>query len=296
MLSTIRDNIVRSFASRHIAGPEIDDALVICKWAAAQDVQSALSPWACSCYPAEDVLSRYISAIMTIDREQLGSYLAIKLESLGRDFGLYSELLGVAKEHGVRIHIDSLGPEAVTENFRFLEKGMAIHPELGCTLPSRWHRSLGDAERAVGLGLYVRVVKGQWSDCEPGKIDYRKNFLDIVSRLAGRTSLGVATHDHHLAEQALKIAAKSGSKLELEQFFSLPLNGLELAKQFGCAYRVYVAYGSPSLPYNVRFILARPSMVRWLISEYVSSHRKPWQCTRVEPPVAQPSLNAKSPA
>src|SRR5207237_6708266 len=117
----------------------------------------------------------------------------------------------------------------------------SLEGDLGTTLPSRWRRSDRDAERALELGLRIRLVKGQWEgeeDREP-----REGFLALADRLAGRARhVAVATHDRALAAEALRrLGATPG---ELEQLYGLPLAPPGA--------RVYVPYGRGYLPYAVR--------------------------------------------
>ena len=56
-----------------------------------------------------------------------------------------------------------MAPETVDDTFNLIGKARDIYAKLGCTLPGRWRRSLSDADRAIEMGLRVRVVKGQWA-------------------------------------------------------------------------------------------------------------------------------------
>lgn len=219
---------------------------------------------------------RFRSDITSLRDENINCYYSIKLDAIGYDFGLFKELLQAARKHGIRLHVDSLNPASASASFRFFERAAEFHDVLGCTLPARWKRSLADAEQAIDLGLAIRVVKGQWKD--PGaKVDCRKNYLAIVEKLTGcARHVGVATHDIHLAEKALKRLSGSDTYTELEQFFSLPLNGINLAQKHNCPYRIYAAYGVPAIPYNYRFALARPALAGWMVSDFAFDFSKPW--------------------
>lgn len=277
MLDALRKQIVNKIASRHIAGPELDDALAVCKWADRQGIGTNLSRWAWPEDSVETMSEHYAAILKSIHDNGLNSFLGVKIGGIGNDFERFSELVRVAQANDVRLHVDSFGPEAADLNFTFLEKAAGIYGNLGCTLPSRWRRSLSDVDRAVELGLKVRVVKGQWPDSDNSKLDFRENYLAIVRRLAGRArQVGVATHDYRLAKEALQYLSTSGSEFEMQQYFSMPLNGKSLSTTFGCPYRISLAYGYPYLPYNVRFILSRPGMISWIVSDYAFKPAKPW--------------------
>jgi len=276
MLKTIRDNIIRKVASRHVAGAEIVDALQVCRWASEKGFYSIVSPWAGMNENPRNMFERYRLNIATLGSENLNCYLSIKLDAIGYDFGLFKELLELGRLHNIRIHVDSLGPDSAPTKFRFLEKAVEFNKVLGCTLPSRWKRSVDDADRAVSLGLAVRIVKGQWEDPN-NKVDCKKNYLAIAEKLAGRAHhVGVATHDLPLAEKALACLISFNTYCELEQFFSLPLNGRDLARKLCRPYRIYVAYGHPGVPYNVRFALTRPSIAAWMLADFALRLKRPW--------------------
>lgn len=277
MLRAVRKNIVDTIASRHIAGKDVVDVLPICRWAHEHGYKSIVSPWAGPDDPPRKVFDRYKEAFDSMHNETIDWYLSIKLESIGNDIGLFQELSSIAKSNGVRLHLDSMGPDSAPFTYSFLEKTVAQNPNLGCTLPSRWTRSITDADRAVDLGVSIRIVKGQWQDPGQAKVDSRKNYLAIVERLAGRARhVAVATHDARLAERALGLLSAADTHCELEQFFSLPLTGINLVQKSGYSYRLYVAYGHPGVPYNVRVALSRPGMIAWIITDFAVRPKKPW--------------------
>ncbi len=277
MLNTLRKSIVTTIASRHVVGSEIADALPVCRWANRMGFHSILSPWARPEDTHRRMFERYREVLESIPKENIDCYLSVKLESIGYDSGMFDELVETARLNGVRLHLDSLGPDSAPVNFSFLEKAAARYDNLGCTLPSRWRRSLGDAERAIEMNLSVRIVKGQWEDPGTVKVDSRKNYIAVAEKLAGRARhVGTATHDSPLSEKVLGILSSAGTHCELEQLSTLPLNGMKAAAKHGYGYRLYVAYGSPGIPYNTRFMLSRPSMVAWVLTDFTLDLKKPW--------------------
>lgn len=280
MLRSLSKNIIARIAQRHVAGSDIDDALQVCRWASDHKFSSILSLWLSGSDKNRDkkeCFNSFKSNLQTITREKLDGYYSIKLSVLDYDFNLFIKLADIAREYNIRLHIDSLNPESAPTVFNFLRRASDYSEHLGCTLPSRWKRSLTDAEKAIDLGVAVRVVKGQWKD-PYRKVNSRENYLAIVRKLAGRSRyVGIATHDSALAQKALTQLNGTGTTHELEQFFSLPLNGIKLAKKFQCPYRLYVAYGDPAIPYNYRFSLTRPALAAWMLSDFAFNPTKPWK-------------------
>lgn len=277
MLKKIRHRIKNKIASRHVAGPQVDDALEVCRWAKEEGYSCILSPWKSGDENARSMFESYKLSMAALYNENIDGYLSIKLDAIDYDFEIFKDLVQIGHKFGIRIQIDSLDPYSAPTTFRFLEKMVDHHDLLGCTLPSRWHRSLADADRALELGLSVRVVKGQWPDRTNSNLDCRKNYLAIVEKLADRARyVGIATHDLPLAKIALSSLLEAGTYCEFEQFFSLPLNGRETAQKLGCPYRIYVAYGQPGLPYNIRFALTRPVIAAWVLADFVLNRKRPW--------------------
>lgn len=282
MLEKLRHRVVSRIASRHVAGNKLQDALKICAWANSRGYNYILSAWQngeLTELSEEDKnknMESFISALTSVKKNSGNAYLSIKLDALGYDYALFYELLEMAKAARVRLHIDSLAPDSCDTNFRFLEDTSDYHDFLGCTLPSRWKRSLDDADKAIDLGLSVRLVKGQWED-PFNKIDSRDNYLALAEKLAGKVPyIGIATHDKKLAVQTIQLLKGKQDHFELEQFFSLPLNGISLAKKYSVPYRLYISYGHPAIPYNYRFAMTRPALGVWMISDFAFHFKKPW--------------------
>jgi proline dehydrogenase len=138
-------------------------------------------------------------------------------------------------------------------------------------LPGRWRRSLDDVERAIELGLRVRVVKGEQEDPAGGEMEPRAGVLAVVDRLAGRASaVAVATHDPDLAAEALRRLRAAGTFCELELLFGLPLGApLAVARAAGVTTRLYVPYGHSWLPYRLSQAADNPGMLWWAARDLV---------------------------
>lgn len=281
MLGALGKKIVDLLASRNIAGPELEDALLVCRWADQNGFYVNIEPWALPKDTPKSMVERYSTSLNAVKSLSHKPTVGVKVAAFGNDIGMFKGFVEVARSMDVSVFIGSVGPESADMTFRFLESAAPLYGKLGCTLPSRWRRSLDDAERLIELGLYVRVVKGQWIDPGAPRLDCRKNFISIVEKLAGRArNVGIATHDYHLAEKSVSILSSSRIEVEIDQFFSLPLNAIDLARKFGCPYRLHVSYGGPGLPYNARFISERPEMVAWIVSDILMRRKQPWSAKR----------------
>ncbi|HEY2937345.1 MAG TPA: hypothetical protein VGJ25_12150 [Gaiellaceae bacterium] len=198
--------------------------------------------------PPEAVIAQYRRAAEAV--VGFDAYLSVKATALAFSAELAGQL-------GSRLHFDSMAPDTVDATLALLER---LDGDLGTTLPSRWRRSDRDAERALELGLRVRLVKGQWEsgdDREP-----REGFLALIDRLAGRARhVAVATHDRALAAEALRRLGDTPT--ELEQLYGLPLAPPRA--------RVYVPFGRGYLPYALRQVRRDPRIAWWVARDLVRS-------------------------
>lgn len=249
----------------YTAGPELADGLRVCHWADRYGLAATLGFWNLETDGHRVTADTYLSALDALTREKLNCYLSIKLPAIGFSPEMLAEVSERANRAGVPLHLDSLGPETADRTFASIAGHVAAHPVIGCTLPGRWRRSPGDADRAVELGLPVRVVKGQWADPDPPGVDPRAGFMAVIDRLAGRAShVAVATHDAPLARAALARLCAAGTACEAELLFGLPLRPvLRVAGEAEVPVRLYVPYGHAWLPYVLSGALRNPRTFWW---------------------------------
>lgn len=268
-------------AASYIAGSTVQDAIRVCRQVAGRGWSSTICPWDGPTDSPEYVLSTYETALNSISGEGLDCYLSIKAPSIEYDLKCLTKLAEIARDREVRIHFDSLGPETASQSLALLEKALKIYRNFSYTLPSRWRRSIDDAEKIIDLGVTVRIVKGQWPDPDAPNIDPKSNFLNLVDVLAGRASrVAIATHDSSLARESLTRLRALGTLCELEQLYGLPMRADSVAKPLGIPVRVYVPYGWAYLSYSLWEIRKRPIILVWLLKDFLKSHCKTTQDKR----------------
>jgi proline dehydrogenase len=266
-LDPVRRPIVEWAGRAYLAGPELEDALRVCRRLAGQGVATTVCYWNALDDSPDRVAREYQNALGALAAENLDSYLSVKSEALGFSAELVRALVERGRQTGIRIHFDALAPETADETFSLIADAHNLGAELGCTLPGRWRRSLADADRAAELGLSVRVVKGQWIDPEEPSLHLRRGYLAVVDRLAGRARhVAVASHDSRLIREALRRLTSAGTSCELELVLGLPrTRQLQVAREAGVRARVYVPYGHFALPYSLSQVRHRPRILWWLV-------------------------------
>lgn len=259
-------------ATSYVAGAEVPDAMRLCRQYAQRGITSAICPWDSPVDTPDQVCATYLTALQAIRDEGLDCYLSIKAPSLQYSLPRIASLVAVAESRGIRIHFDSLALESAHPSLLLLEEAVRLYGGIGYTLPSRWKRSLADAERVIELGVAVRVVKGQRSDPEGEQGNPNADFLALVDRLAGRAKLvAIATHDRELARESLRRLQRAGTTCELEQLYGLPMGWEQVARPLGVPARIYIPYGHAYLSYALSEVWRRPIIIAWLLKDLLGN-------------------------
>jgi proline dehydrogenase len=262
--------LVRSVSRHYIAGPTIPDAVRVSRPLAARGYWITLGYWDAAGDPASEVLQTYLASCEQLAALGGKNYLSIKIPALGGDGGMFRALQEKGRACSVPLHFDSLDTDQASAIFDFIaDHATPSAGEIGCTLPGRWRRSLDDAERAIDLGLAVRVVKGQSPDpAEPDR-DAVTGYLAVVRKLAGRARcVRVASHNPVVARESLRVLLAANTPCELELLYGLPVGSqVALAREFRVPVRVYVAFGHAFLPYAMSSLRKNPGAILRLLRE-----------------------------
>jgi proline dehydrogenase len=273
----ILNRIGRYVAPSYIAGEQISDALRVCRKYHQQGWGSTICPWDDETQPYAEITRSYVEALEAVQSEELDSYISIKAPSFGYQWRYLSKIIAAAESYGTRIHFDSMYPQSVEPTFDLLREAVKIYPNMGCTLPARWDRSLNDVAGIIQAQCPVRVVKGQWGDPWNRNIDIEARYVEIVRALAGNVPMvSVASHDPPLVERCLDIISASGSRCELELLYGLPMAEVSrIADRKGVKKRIYVPYGIAYLPYALADLKRRPRILGWIIKDvFVRTFRR----------------------
>jgi proline dehydrogenase len=275
MLSSLKNRLISRMTASHLAGPDPEDAARVGKDAATLGWSSTFGYWDKPHGTPAEAAEIYRRALGLVSAATYPCYLSIKVTAFDFDDGILSDLLERGREKNIRVHVDAMDPEYAPRTFGMIEKALARHRNLGCTLPGRWQRSVDDTRRVVEYGIPVRVVKGQWGDPDAPGRDARKGYLEVVRALSGRVTLvAVATHERSLGREALEILAQAKTPCEMEQLSSLPQNCAGVAKALGVPFRVYIPFGFPSLPYDIWQARTRPQIIGWVLRDaLLGSHK-----------------------
>ncbi len=244
----------RVVEQRHLAGPELVDALRIAADRRSRGLATTIGYWNRSDDSVASVRARYeaqISALAGVPDAQI----SIKAPAIGDDLKIVEALLRGAAEARVGVHLDAHAEETQPAA---LDIACALAGtdgvDLGCTLTGRWPRSVADAERVAAHGLRVRVVKSEWPSEDDPDRDPRAGYLEVVDALvAARAAyVAVATHDAPLAGRSLAALRAAGVPCELQVLHGMRARrAIRQALDADVPVRVYVPYGVSGLPYSL---------------------------------------------
>ncbi len=233
-------------ARSYIAGPHLEDALRVARDIKDHGHHITIGLWDGPDDTAQSIAEGYLNGLRRLAETDKHAYLSIKLPALDYSTELLDRTLEGSAQSGTRVHFDSLAPDTANKSWSVLEDRVRSHTNIGCTLPSRWRRSVHDADKAIALGWFVRVVKGQWADPVSPEVNPRQGYIAVIERLAGRARhVSVATHDVSLATQAIEILQRAGTPCDLELLFGLPKGpSLKALSGRSIDVRFYVPYGT----------------------------------------------------
>ena len=263
------DKVVQRLALAYSAGSTAEQAVHTAESLAAIGYPGIVGYMSADHADPRIVARNSMEALEAIHAKQLDCYVSIKAPPLRFDRGLVRGIVQSGNEKGIRVHFDAMAVDDVDRTFSLVQEMQAIHRNVSCTLPGRWQRSTADAQRAIDLGLPVRVIQGEWADLPERERDPVAGFYEIVDRLAGRVpTVGVATHNPALARKCVRRLRAAGTPCEIEVVRGYPIHRvLPVAVDEGVPVRVYVPFGHVAFPYTMSKVVHRPRIALWALRD-----------------------------
>jgi hypothetical protein len=200
-------------------------------------------------------------------------YLSVKPPALLFDKESTASIASTALKNNQAVHFDShdhIDAEPtiellaqLMERFEF-EKDFEGEWRYGLSLPSRWKRSLSDAQWVIDNRVMPRLIKGEFKAKQLSQeMDPHLGFLKLVDLFAGAVPrVTLATHDYELAKESIIRTKKAGTKVQMELLFGMPCAKLiSLSRQQRIPLRFYVPYGDTLLIYGIHHLLTNPHKI-----------------------------------
>ena len=284
----MRHDLLHGLTQRFVAGEDLADGIVVAQTLNTQGLLVSLDHLGESvtnAAEARSAVAAYLDALEAIAREQVEGNISLKLTQLGLDI---SRELCVAHLRAILERARELGDIFVRidmESSAYTQRTLDVHETLwnegfrnvGIVLQAALYRTAADVERAIEMGVRVRLCKGAY--LEPPRIAYAEkpavdaNFARLMERLlAAGTYPAIATHDERLIRQAQAFARQHGigpDRFEFQMLFGVRRDlQLRLVRE-GYRMRVYVPYGREWYPYLMRRLAERPANMAFLVRSLV---------------------------
>lgn len=277
----------RGFARRFVAGETIDEAIAAARTVESQGLAQTLDllgESVSSEREASAATDAYLAMMPRIAAAGIGRNISIKLTQLGLDVSpdvarrnLHS-ILSRARDESFFVRVDMEQSAWVEPTLTLVE---AVWREgltnVGVVLQSALKRSEGDLERAIALGVRVRLVKGAYN--EPAAVAWQSKaevdgaFVRLLERLLPRGHFpAIATHDPVMIAQTRRIAVAANlaaSAYEFQMLYGVRRDLQASLRHEGFGVRVYIPYGREWFPYFMRRLGERPANVAFVLKSLV---------------------------
>jgi proline dehydrogenase len=281
-LPYIPKSIVKSVASRYIAGSTLHDAIHTVQSLAKKGAHSTI-----------DVLGEFVTSkerslhefecskevLSAIKKHQLPAYLSVKPTSLG--LGIDPEfayenirtLVQMASEFGAFVRMDMENSPYTTQTIdiyrRLRHDGFS---NCGIVIQAYMRRSESDILSLLDLDPNIRLCKGIYRESpeiaftNPDEI--RNNFKKLLRLLLKHASkTGIATHDDILIDDAIHVIENEGIARETYEFQML-LGVREERRdsilRMGHHMRIYVPFGEDWYGYSTRRLKENPQVAGYV--------------------------------
>ncbi|MGA7828359.1 MAG: hypothetical protein WCA04_11895 [Geobacteraceae bacterium] len=255
-----------------ISPKNLSEGLHVCRTLQMHGIPSTLGKFSKPGDDTAEIINEYMLASTAIKSSSAANhfYLSVKPGVLDFDSDKVLEIATAALQQGHGVHFDSREHEQAEPTIRLLQEIIDLNIpaddttcnwKFSIAMPSRWKRSIVDAQWAIDKGVRVRLVKGEFKPADSADaMDPEKGFLELVDRLAGNVpEIALASHDYALVREALVRCKKCSTPVQLELIFGLPVGKMTaLAVEMGVPVRFYIPYGDALLRYGIKYFLQNP--------------------------------------
>lgn len=282
--------VMRSLASRYIAGERLEDALAKLQELARRGhtgILDILGEDVTDEAAARAVVAQYAAAAAALTRSGLDAYVSVKPTHLGLRLSeelttlLFEELAARCRETGRFVRVEMEDHTTTDATLRIYERLRARFDNVGIVLQSRLLRTPKDIERLAPGPLSVRMVKGIY--LEPAEIAHvdpepiREAYVACTRMLLDRGAfVSLATHDDLLAERLFPLFRERGlgpERYELQVLMGVREPLWERWRAAGQRVRVYVPFGPEWRAYSMRRLKKNPDIFKHVVRGFFSRSR-----------------------
>ena len=283
---------IRRAVSRFMPGEELEDALRAAETLRSRSINTILTQLGENITlesEANAVREHYGNVLEQVHRQNLDTYISVKLTQLGLDLDeeLCRRNVSALAEHASSLNnmvwIDIEQSQYVDRTLGLFKAIRKKYANVGLCLQAYLFRTKNDLEELLPLSPAIRLVKGAYKEpanvAFPKKTDVDVNYFALMKILLENVNskgiyAGIATHDLNLHEKIKREAEHLGlSKQEYE--FQM-LYGINMEEQYrlandGYRMRNLISYGSFWFPWYVRRIAERPANAWFVVKNIFST-------------------------
>jgi len=269
--------VVRSIASRYVAGERLSDAIATVRALNAEGCMATLDVLGEDIVRLEETeptVLEYQRALAEIAARGVDSNISIKLTALGLKLDPahcrreLARIVETARRHGTFVRIDMEDSSVTEETLRIYLECRASYERVGIVLQAYLRRSAADARRVAAVGGNVRVCKGIYVEPPSLAFQEREEIRDSYMRLvedllSSGCYVGIATHDPVLVERSRAVVAGLAldrSRYEFQMLLGVARTLRRRLTAEGHRLRVYVPYGEAWYAYSIRRLKENPSI------------------------------------
>jgi proline dehydrogenase len=275
--------LVKMVSKRYIAGEDTKSAMAICQELKEQGFLTTvdiLGESVTSNAQAKLARDSYLDLITEVANSGIAKNISLKPTALG--LGLSEDLAFeyiesiVQKAHtaGVFIRIDMENSPYTDKTLDIYDRLRSKYPKIGTVIQAYMHRSQDDVRRIASSSGNLRICKGIYKESpqiafqDADKV--RQNYLSLVREMLKQGAyVGIATHDHFLIDESLKIIEElqiPTDKYEFQALLGVPIvKRLDELVQMGHKVRIYVPFGSEWYAYSSRRLKENPDIAGYVL-------------------------------
>jgi len=279
-----RNGLVRSFASRFVAGEDATTAVEAAQKLNSHGITASLDLLGESVSrdtEAAAARDEYLRMLDLIAGARVQANVSVKLTQMG--FDISEELChanitrildrALALKTFVRLDMESSAYTQRTLDFfanRLFDRYRSV---TGVVIQSCLRRSAGDIDRLIEMQARVRLCKGAYLEppavAFPDKADVDRSYVSLMERLMIRGNYpALATHDQRIITRARAFAQAQGigpERYEFQMLYGVRRDLQQRLRADGYNMRVYIPFGTQWYPYLMRRLAERPANVAFIL-------------------------------
>jgi proline dehydrogenase len=283
-----RNGLARKFASRFVAGEEIEDGVAAAKELSRRGITASLDLLGESVTVEAEAVAARDQYLRMLDRmAESGVEVNVSVKLTGMGFDIAEDLceanmvriLEKAQALGGFVRLDMENSDYTQRTLDFFRERLypRFAPHCGVVIQSMLRRSEKDIEDLIAMKARVRLCKGAYleppSVAFPDKADVDRSYVRLMERLLRDGNYpGLATHDGAIIKHARALVRREGIDprgYEFQMLYGVRRDLQERLRHAGHGMRVYIPFGTQWYPYLMRRLAERPANIAFLLGNVV---------------------------